>query len=61
MKMRSEDIRRKGQDVVEKNWAAIEEGAKQVREIKVPEEWKNAVDEGLNSRIMKVIPSRSDL
>lgn len=38
---------RKGQDVVEKNWAAIEEGAKQVREIKVPEEWKNAVDEGL--------------
>ena len=38
---------RKGQDIVEKNWAAIEEGAKQVREFKVPEDWKNCVDEGL--------------
>ncbi len=38
---------RKGQDVVEKNWAAIEEGAKQVREIKVPAEWASAQDEGL--------------
>ena len=38
---------RKGQDVVEKNWAAIEEGAKQIREFKVPEDWKNCEDEGL--------------
>ena len=38
---------RKGQDIVEKNWAAIEEGAKQVREIPVPDEWKNCTDEGL--------------
>ncbi len=38
---------RKGQDIVEKNWAAIEEGAKQVREIPVPAEWANAEDEGL--------------
>ena len=38
---------RKGQDIVEKNWAAIEEGAKQVREFKVPAEWANCADEGL--------------
>lgn len=39
---------RKGDDVVAKNWAAIEEGAKQVVEIKVPESWKDAADEGLD-------------
>ena len=38
---------RKGDDVVAKNWAAIDEGAKQVVEIQVPESWKNAADEGL--------------
>ncbi len=38
---------RKGDNVVAKNWAAIDEGAKQVVEIKVPESWKNAADEGL--------------
>ncbi len=38
---------RKGDDVVAKNWAAIDEGAKQVVEIKVPESWKSAADEGL--------------
>ena len=38
---------RKGQDIVEKNWAAIEEGAKQVREFPIPEDWKNCEDEGL--------------
>jgi pyruvate-ferredoxin/flavodoxin oxidoreductase len=38
---------RKGDDVVAKNWAAIDEGAKQVVEIKVPESWKDAADEGL--------------
>ena len=38
---------RKGDDVVQKNWAAIEEGAKQVVEIQVPESWKDAADEGL--------------
>ncbi len=36
---------RKGEDVVKKNWAAIEEGAKQVVEIQVPESWKNCGDE----------------
>ncbi len=38
---------RKGDDVVAKNWAAIDEGAKQVVEVQVPESWKNAADEGL--------------
>ena len=42
---------RKGQDIVEKNWAAIEEGAKQIRKVEVPEDWKNAVDEGLEFTI----------
>lgn len=39
---------RKGDDVVAKNWAAIDEGAKQVVEIQVPESWKSAADEGLS-------------
>ena len=38
---------RKGDDVVQKNWAAIDAGAKQVVEVKVPESWKGAADEGL--------------
>ncbi len=38
---------RKGDDVVQKNWAAIDAGAKQVVEIKVPDSWKSAADEGL--------------
>jgi len=38
---------RKGDDVVAKNWAAIDEGAKQVHEVQVPESWKDAEDEGL--------------
>ena len=38
---------RKGDDVVQKNWAAIDAGAKQVVEVQVPESWKNAEDEGL--------------
>ena len=38
---------RKGDDVVAKNWAAIDEGAKQVVEVTVPESWKDAADEGL--------------
>ena len=38
---------RKGDDVVQKNWAAIDAGAKQIVEVQVPESWKNAEDEGL--------------
>ena len=37
---------RKGDDVVAKNWAAIDEGAKQIVEVTVPESWKTAADEG---------------
>ena len=43
---------RKGQDIVEKNWAAIEEGAKQVRKIEVPAEWANCEDEGLDYKVV---------
>ncbi len=39
---------RKGEDVVQKNWAAIDAGAKQVVEVQVPESWKNCEDEGLD-------------
>ena len=38
---------RKGDDIVQKNWAAIDAGAKQVHEVEVPESWKDAADEGL--------------
>ena len=38
---------RKGDDVVKKNWAAIDAGAKQIVEVQVLESWKNAEDEGL--------------
>ena len=38
---------RKGEDVVKKNWAAIDAGANAFEEIPVPEEWKNCGDEGL--------------
>ncbi|MBQ5951021.1 MAG: pyruvate:ferredoxin (flavodoxin) oxidoreductase [Lachnospiraceae bacterium] len=41
----------KGQDVVEKNWAAIDAGAREVVEVKVPESWKNAVDEPLGMKV----------
>ena len=36
---------RKGDDVVQKNWAAIDAGAKQVVEVQVPESWKNCTDD----------------
>ncbi|MDD3337470.1 MAG: pyruvate:ferredoxin (flavodoxin) oxidoreductase [Lachnospiraceae bacterium] len=38
---------RKGDDVVQKNWAAIDAGAQQVVEVQVPESWKTCEDEGL--------------
>ncbi|MBQ7064646.1 MAG: pyruvate:ferredoxin (flavodoxin) oxidoreductase [Firmicutes bacterium] len=44
---------RKGEDIVLKNWAAIEEGAKQVIEVTVPESWKDAKDEGLDFTVAK--------
>ncbi|MDD3361506.1 MAG: pyruvate:ferredoxin (flavodoxin) oxidoreductase [Hespellia sp.] len=41
---------RKGDDVVAKNWAAIDAGAQQIVEVQVPESWKNAADEGLATK-----------
>ncbi len=38
---------RKGDDIVQKNWAAIDAGAQQVVEVQVPESWKDCPDEGL--------------
>ena len=42
---------RKGDDVVRTNWAAIEEGAKQIVEVQVPESWKDAKDEPLDYNV----------
>ena len=39
---------RKGDAIVQMNYDAIDAGAKQVVEITVPENWKNAADEGLD-------------
>ncbi len=50
---------RKGDDIVMKNWAAIEEGAKQVVEVQVPESWKNCEDEGLD--FVHVTEGRKDV
>ncbi len=38
---------RKGDDIVQKNWAAIDAGADRAVKVEVPESWKNAADEGL--------------
>ena len=43
---------RKGQDVVEKNWAAIDAGAKGIVKVEVPESWKNCEDEGLDYAVV---------
>lgn len=50
---------RKGEEVVQKNWAAIDAGAGQVVEIKVPESWKNCEDEDLTGK--KAIGNRKDV
>ena len=42
---------RKGEDVVKKNWAAIEEGAKNVHKVEVPASWADAKDEGLDYEV----------
>ena len=50
---------RKGEDVVKKNWAAIDAGAQQVVEVKVPESWKNCQDEGLD--MVHITEGRADV
>ena len=43
---------RKGEDVVMKNWAAIDAGAKGMHKVEVPESWKNCEDEGLDYAVV---------
>ena len=42
---------KKGMDVVEKNWAAIDAGATAYVKIDVPADWANAVDEVVDTRL----------
>ena len=39
---------RKGDDVVQKNWNAIDAGATGAHKVEIPESWKDAKDEGLD-------------
>ncbi|MFT4105305.1 MAG: pyruvate:ferredoxin (flavodoxin) oxidoreductase [Lacrimispora sp.] len=50
---------RKGEEIVKKNWAAIDAGAKNIVKIEIPENWKNCEDEGLD--YMLVGEGRSDV
>jgi pyruvate-ferredoxin/flavodoxin oxidoreductase len=43
---------RKGDEIVQKNWAAIDAGAKGVVKVEVPESWKNCTDEGLDYKVI---------
>ncbi len=43
---------RKGEDVVKKNWAAIDAGAQGVVKVEIPESWKDAADEGLDYKVV---------
>ena len=43
---------RKGEDVVMKNWAAIDAGAKGMHKVEVPDSWKNCEDEGLDYAVV---------
>ena len=40
---------KKGEKIVNMNYAAIERGAQDVKKIDVPEDWKNAVEEDINN------------
>ncbi len=42
----------KGEDVVKKNWAAIDAGADRAIEVNVPASWANAEDEGLDYKVV---------
>ena len=43
---------RKGEDVVKKNWAAIDAGATGAHKVEVPESWKSCEDEGLDYAVV---------
>lgn len=44
---------RKGEEIVMKNWAAIDAGAQGLVKVAVPEHWKNCEDEGLDYKVVK--------
>ena len=50
---------RKGEDVVKKNWAAIDAGANAFEEVEVKKEWANCADEGLEFKTK--IEGRKDI
>ncbi len=54
---------RKGEDVVQKNWAAIDAGAGQVEKVEVPENWKECSDEavGADAEANVEIETREDV
>ena len=43
---------RKGEEIVQKNWAAIDAGAKGIVKVEVPESWKSCADEGLDYKVV---------
>ncbi|MEY8354843.1 pyruvate:ferredoxin (flavodoxin) oxidoreductase [Lachnospiraceae bacterium 54-53] len=43
---------RKGEEIVKKNWAAIDAGAKGIVKVEVPESWKSCTDEGLDYKVV---------
>ncbi|MCC8026104.1 MAG: pyruvate:ferredoxin (flavodoxin) oxidoreductase, partial [Clostridium sp.] len=43
---------RKGDDVVQKNWAAIDAGAKGVHKVEIPASWASCEDEGLDYAVV---------
>ncbi len=49
---------KKGDDVVQKNWAAIDAGAKQVVKVEVPASWKDCVEEDITGE--KAVGSKKD-
>jgi len=51
---------KKGDDVVQMNYQAIERGAGEVVEVPVPEEWKNCADEELGSKAVEGTPEVLD-
>ena len=50
---------KKGEEIVKKNWAAIDAGAQEIVKIDVPKEWLNCEDEGLSREV--VIEGRNEV
>ncbi len=50
---------KKGEEIVRKNWAAIDAGAQEIVKIDVPKEWINCEDEGLSHEV--VIEGRNEV